>query len=323
MKTFFSKTLLGSAALLASGAGQAAPVLEALVHAEDAVETVNACLVGTANSAAISACLCGASNADFDFCASDGGGFVVHPVFSAAWAASLTAAETALSAEMLPITIPLSNPAGTRWVVDARGNCSLVQGSLELAFSQESDKTKLKGLLGAKASYSAVYMVPYIYDSILGEPVPAGDPVRLCSLGQAAINAGLVYKPKHGKVLKVDEEEAMAGDTYKARHDYHKQKRAKRILDLALQGIEIGVTGGMKWAVPGDAPYVYSSGVYPTIGVRYVLVSAVGAALAQAGYGKSVNAIGVLANTKLTDRVLHVERKAAALFAVTDDDQGP
>lgn len=81
------------------------------------------------------------------------------------------------------------------------------------------------------------------------------------------------------------------------------------------------MTGGFKWAVP-QVPYPFSSvlPVYPTLGVKYILVSAVGAAAVQAGAGRSINAIGVLANTKLTDRVLHLERKNPADFAVSDQD---
>lgn len=275
---------VGSAAIfvLATGLAQAAePSSEVFVHAEDKVQSTAACLVLAGDQAAISDCLCTAGNGAFSFCAYGPTKTIIHTSFVAAWAADIQSATTSLDAPILG-----SETAGSL-LVDARASCTLDQASLDLALSSASDASKLRGVIGAKAQYSAIYMYP----TVGGEPVIGVDPVRLCGLGQGSIIA--------------------AGTLTKKSHEYKEGGKAHSLsLNAGITATDLGLTGGFAWAIP--TPTVDS-----VVGVRYLLVAGVGAAVIKAGGG--ITGIGVLANTKITDRSLHIETKAG----LTVLDQNP
>lgn len=266
---------VSSAALfvMATGLAQAGPATaEVFVHAEDKIQSTAACLVLAGNQAAISDCLCTAGGGAFSFCATGTAiGTIVHTSFVAAWAADIQSATTSLQADILGSETPGS------LLVDARASCTLDQASLDLALSSASDASKLKGVIGAKAQYSAIYMYP----TVNGVAVTGVDPVRLCGLGQASVIA--------------------AGTLTKKSHEYIKGGQSHSLsLNAGITATDLGLTGAFEWAIP--TPTVDS-----LVGVKYVLIAGVGAAVIKAGGG--ITGIGVLANTKITDRSLHIETK--------------
>lgn len=255
---------------------------EVFVHAEDKVQSTAACLVLAGNQAAISDCLCTAGHGAFSFCANGtASGTIVNTSFLAAWAADIQSETTALEAPILGSAVPGS------LLVDARASCTLDQASLDLALSSASDASKLRGVIGAKAQYSAIYMYP----TVGGQPVNGVDPVRLCGLGQGSIIA--------------------AGTLTKNSHEYKEGGKSHSLsLNAGITATELGLTGAFEWAIPTPTVDSY-------VGVKYVLVAGVGAAVIKAGGG--ITGIGVLANTKITDRSLHIETKAG----LTVLDQNP
>jgi hypothetical protein len=275
---------VGSAAIfvLATGLAQAIEYSsEVFVHAEDKVQSTAACLVLAGDKAAISDCLCTTGNQAFSFCATGPTKTIVHTSFVAAWAADIQSATTALDAPILGSVV-----AGSL-LVDARASCTLDQASLDLALSSASDASKLRGVIGAKAQYSAIYMYP----TVDGQPVNGVDPVRLCGLGQGSIIA--------------------AGTLTKKSHEYKEGGKSHSLsLNAGITATDLGLTGAFEWAIPTRTEN-------SVVGVRYILVAGVGAAVIKAGGG--ITGIGVLANTKITDRSLHIETKAG----LTVLDQNP
>jgi len=270
--------------MLTSGLSQAAS--EAFVHAEDRLESTAACLVTATNSNSTADCLCATGNNAFSFCTEGtGNGMIVNEQFAAAWAAEVEAAETVLDA-------PIESWTNASVLIDARASCTLDQASLDLALAPDADKSKLKGVIGAKAQYSAIYMYP----TINGNAISGMDPVRLCALGQASVIAAGNYAPKR-------------------HHDHgHKKKSRSDSLNLGIQATDIGITGAFQWALTGDqSPQTEPADV----GVKFVLVAGVADAVVKAG--KGISAVGVLANTKISNRSLHIETKPNLLLL----DQNP
>lgn len=265
--------------MLTSGLSQADPVTEAFVHAEDRLESTAACLVTATNSSSTADCLCATGNNAFSFCAGGtGNGMIVNEQFAAAWAAEVEAAETVLDA-------PIAPWPNASVLIDARASCTLDQASLDLALTPDADKSKLKGVIGAKAQYSAIYMYP----TINGDAIPGMDPVRLCALGQASVIVAGSYAPKRHHDHDHD--------------DGHKKKSRSDSLNLGIQATDIGITGAFQWALTGNQSPVSDADV----GVKFVLVAGVADAVVKAG--KGISAVGVLANTKISNRSLHVETK--------------
>ena len=267
---------LSSAAIfvMATGLAQATPPAssEVFVHAEDKVQSTAACLVLAGNQQALSDCLCTAGSGAFSFCSNQTpSATIVHASFLAAWAADIQSATTSLEASILGSETPGS------LLVDARASCTLDQASLDLALSSASDASKLKGVIGAKAQYSAIYMYP----TLEGQPIPGIDPVRLCGLGQASVIVA-------GKLTKKSSEYKKGGQSHSLS------------LNAGITATDLGLTGAFEWAIP--TPTETSA-----VGVKYILVAGVGAAVIKAGGG--ITGIGVLANTKITDRSLHIETK--------------
>jgi len=295
MKIKFS-LLAGLLALSGTASANPPPNLlgtDTFLHASDAVDSVAACVVGVKNAkAGISDCLCAAGNGEFSFCSNTQAPFptvFTPPEFAAAWAADVQSQSTSL------VTADTWDGAESLYV-DARGACSLDQASLELALTPGTTASSrgLKAILGAKASYSAVYMYPTVGG------VAAGDPVRLCGLGQLSANlsAGLQKSRSSGWV-----EES----------DWHQTPKAGAQLTASLTGLDIGIAGAAQWVLPATAGL--SASPQP-VGVTFVLVSAVADAVLQTSGVKGITAIGVLANTLLTDRTLLLEKKPN-LFPLT------
>nr|SPS05579.1 exported protein of unknown function [Candidatus Nitrotoga fabula] len=281
MKAMCYKLSCAVLIMLASGLSQAVPITEAFVHAEDRLESTAACLVTATNSNSTADCLCATGNNAFSFCAGDtGNGMIVNEQFAAAWAAEVEAAETVLDA-------PIAPWPNASVLIDARASCTLDQASLDLALTPDADKSKLKGVIGAKAQYSAIYMYP----TINGDAIPGMDPVRLCALGQASVIVAGSYAPKRHHDNDHD--------------DGHKKKSRSDSLNLGIQATDIGITGAFQWALTGDQSPLEIE--YADVGVKFVLVAGVADAVVKAG--KGISAVGVLANTKISNRSLHVETK--------------
>lgn len=286
---------------LGAHAGTSAPEFRhAYLYAESPVEATVGCLVAQSNpDEGLASCLCEATGDEFSFCATTTGTFEVHPVFGAAWGAAL-----GIAADEMGVVMDL-NRGGDKlpFTVDARGNCSLTQGSLELALESDSDRRSLRGILGARALYSAIYMIPMAqgYDregGLVGSPRPIGDPVRLCGLGQIdAIAAGTI--DRRGK-------DRWDGDKKKSYKKYG--KKSPRDLTAALSLSNVGFTGGYLWGYDDTASF-FTEGVDSVmVGVKYVVVAGVADAALRIGRGKRVDALGVLANTRLTDRAVEIKR---------------
>ena len=278
MKRIIYKLSSTAILLLASGLAQAdpAPAHETFVHAEDRIQSTAACLVSVTNNKATQDCLCAVGNGAFSFCGGGvGSGMIVHSNFAAAWAADMQSTETPLSAP-----IDQKNPPGYL-LLDARASCTLDQASLDLALSPGADKTKLRGVIGAKAQYSAIYMYP----TIEGLPITGFNPERLCAFGQASVIA-------------------TGSLTQRRWNHWHRGGESHTtVLNGAIQATDIGMTGAFQWALPGSL----LTGDSNLVGVKFVLVAGVADAVVKAGRG--ISAVGVLANTKITDRNLLITPK--------------
>ena len=263
--------------MLASGLAQAAPPHDTFVHAEDQIQSTAACLVSATQKNATQDCLCAVGNGAFSFCGGGtGGGMIVHSHFAAAWAADMQSAETPLSASIAQTTPP------GYLLLDARASCTLDQVSLDLALSPGVDKSKLKGVIGAKAQYSAIYMYP----TLGGQPITGFNPERLCAYGQASVIATGSLTQGRG-------------------HQWHEGGDSHTtVLNAALQATDIGMTGAFQWAIPGS---LLTDPTSTLVGVKFVLVAGVADAVVKAGHG--ISAVGVLANTKITDRSLLITPK--------------
>ena len=219
MKVQVSKIMLAASLFSIGGLASAAPPTVPpdnmrFLHAEDPVGSTAACLVSAGNPGpGIAACICAATGSN-DACNAEGGNsFAVHPLFEASWAAALKTNESLLYGEVADgwYNAPFAETGVTdgplNVKLDARGSCGLTQGALELAvdFPTNQAKSKLKGIVGAKAMYSAVYMfpvrapVPVGENTPIWEDVPGTSPVRLCSLGQAQVMTAGQLKMGRGR----------------------------------------------------------------------------------------------------------------------------
>jgi len=269
------------------------------VHDEDPVSSAAACLVSVGNPGpGIHACLCaafGGNDSGLGCTAEDDGAFAIYPGFEASWAAALDTNDTYLYADVADGysgQSPLDDDEWWNVKMDARGSCSLTQASLELAvdFDPKDAKRRLRGLVGAKAAYSAVYMIPVRAPGTDKEDLKwegleekGGDPVRLCALGQAQVFT--------------------AGSFRRESHHYHGHGHSADV-SADLSALQTGVSGAAQWVVknfPED-----QNGIN-TFGVKYVVVAGVADALLRVGK-KQFAALGVLANTKVTDRSLFIVR---------------
>ena len=278
--------LLTAVALSATGTASAGPAPEtnAFVTATNTVSSTAACLVSAANpTPGINACLCAASNFSFGVCGTAGEGtFGVNPAFTVGWAAALKTDQAVLSAGLT---------AGDNDVVmNAYGSCGLTAASLELALDTPANARRdknLKGILGGQASYSAVYMFPVkrpFGSTSEADWTSAGDPVRLCSYGQATAFLTGSFQ-KEGEHKKRDDD----------------SKKSKGYgLTAGLSAIDVGITGAFEWVADNDGS------VDQEWGVRYLVVAGVADGILQANTTGRVDAIGVVANSRISDRALHL-----------------
>lgn len=244
---------------------------------DNGVSSTAACLVASDDKGpGLAACLCGI-NRGFMFCSDAAvtkARFQNHPTFAGAIAAELEID----SLEYNQIS-PLPD-AGSSFTLDVRGTCDMTQGSLELALDPGYDRQSLKGILGAKAQYSAVYMFPYAVVTELGSNSvvkPLGEPVRLCGMGQVnALAAGQRQNPGRDRTQGVGSATA----------------------DLSVSNI--GLTSGYEWAVEAMPEHADS------VGVEFVVVAGVAAGNLKINK-QSFNAIGVLANAAIHNASMKIE----------------
>jgi hypothetical protein len=169
-----------------------------------------------------------------------------------------------------------------------------------------SAKSKLRAMIGAQAQYSAVYAFPVrapgtsptpeqFTSAYVNAPDGGQGPVRLCALGQAKVLAAGSLRLGHGG------HQSFSDNMYGS--DGH---RSSRTLDLSasISAMDIGMSGAASWVVPNFPEQNLTN----TFGVRYVVVVGVADAVLQVGMKKRVDAVGVLANARITNRTLSIVR---------------
>ena len=291
-------------AIAISSSANAAPLNEVFLHAEDRVSSTAGCLVAASNPGpALAACFCAVSGGVSESCKIPYiGAFAIHPAFKAAWGTALGTSDSLLSSEMPAGT----NPSSTTILMDARANCGLTQGSLELALSNSKDYSSLRGVLTGKAAYTAVYAFPVMsMDGNTWSPAQDANgnelnPIRVCSYGQASAFVAGSFSHRDGY-----REHSLGG--------HHGNDRYS--INGNISAVDLGMAVGAEWA----AANLNSYGFY---GVKYLVVAGVADGLLQVG-GKQLNAVGILANTRLSERSLHLENKSNDLFDVQDQDPTP
>ena len=275
-------------------AAQAAPN-QSFVHAQNSIASTAACLVLQDNSGeGISGCLCEATNDGFNFCGSATGQIAVAADVQASWAAAL-----GVTGSQLSTRVNAWDDKKSKLLIDARAECTLNNGDAALQIDVRSAPS-LSGVIGGSVAYSAIYMWP----TVGGEP--AGDPVRLCALGTGKIQAagtgdgsllagvGIMAITPNGPSTP-----AVNGD-----------------FQLSVQ--DLGFSGGFMWAAE-NVRYGHDHGRSFTridrsargtdVGVQFIVVAGVGAAVLNAAGADAVRYDGVaaLARAKLKSRSLLVQ----------------
>jgi hypothetical protein len=281
------------AVLFGSGATVMAAPTQSFVHAQNPVTATAACLVLQDNSSeAISGCLCEATGDGFDFCGTATGEIAVNPDVRANWAAALGVAGSQLSTK-----VNAWDDKKSKLIIDARAECTLNTGDAALQIDV-STAPSMSGVIGGNVAYSAVYMWP----TVGGEP--AGDPVRLCALGAGRILAA----------GKGDTTVAAVGPTVAPTGPATPSITGQFSLDIA----DLGFSGGFQWAAE-NVRYGHDHGRSFTridrsargtdVGVQFVVVAGVGAAVLNAAGADTVRYDGVaaLARAKLKSRSLLVQ----------------
>lgn len=285
------QAVIGAVIFGSSATVMAAPS-QSFVHAQNPVTATAACLVLQDNSSeAISGCLCEATSDGFDFCGSATGEIAIGADVRANWAAALGVAGSQLSTK-----VNAWDDKKSKLLIDARAECTLNTGDAALQIDV-STAPSLGGVIGGNVAYSAVYMWP----TVGGEP--AGDPVRLCALGSGRIYAaGTVATPTVAIVPTVAPtgvDPSISGQ-------------------FALGVQDMGFSGGFLWAAE-NVRYGHDHGRTFTrmdrsargtdVGVQFIVVAGVGAAVLNAAGADTVRYDGVaaLARAKLKSRSLLVQ----------------
>lgn len=292
-------------ALLLSGVGgawaQSAPT-EAMLSAQDEVSSTALCLVGVSNPmGGLSACFCLMNGGPEETCNSVSTYFPFPATFGAALGQATDYLSTIIEDGPEEARLPLYPEGQGVVLMDARASCNLSQNTLEIAVADESEKKGLKGILGAKALYTAVYAFPVMRADSQASWIAATDrdgadlsPVRMCALGQASVMKAGTLRIRRG-----------------GRDDHRDDDHGRYNWSANYAGLNLGVAGAAQWAAlnspqnEGDREF----------GIKYVVVAGVADALMVVGK-KRFDAIALLANSTISDRSLHLKR-----FPVLDGQQ--
>ena len=291
------KTILTLGAVIGLGgltAAQAAPS-QSFVHAQNSIASTAACLVLQENSSeAIGGCLCEATNDGFNFCGSATGEIAINADVRASWAAAL-----GVTGSQLSTRVNAWDDKKSKLLIDARAECTLNNGDAALQIDIRNAPS-LSGVVGGSVAYSAIYMWP----TVGGEP--AGDPVRLCALGTGRIQAA---GTGDGSLL--------AGVTPMAITPSVPSAPSVNA-DFQLSVQDLGFSGGFMWAAE-NVRYGHDHGRSFTrmdrtargtdVGVQFIVVAGVGAAVLNAAGADAARFDGVaaLARAKLKSRSLLVQ----------------
>jgi hypothetical protein len=153
--------------------------------------------------------------------------------------------------------------------IEVNASCTLKQG--ELVLRAVDTGPAIDFALGAISRYGAIYMWPEVDDAAVA------DPIRLCARGS----------------------ESLIVDTASVTNTITSASDGVPTLDLEITHDDISMAGGFQW-VAEDV-----GAGYHRVTVKFVVVAAVDNNLLQALSTDAV-AVGVLAEAKLEDRILHV-----------------
>ena len=288
------KTILTLGAVIGlgswTGAYATAPT-QSFVHAQNSIASTAACLVLQENSSeAIGGCLCEATNDGFGFCGSATGQIAINADVQANWAAAL-----GVTGSQLSTRVRAWDDKRSKLLIDARAECTLNNGDAALQIDIRNAPS-LSGVVGGSVAYSAIYMWP----TVGGEP--AGDPVRLCALGTGQIQAA-------GSVDGSPVAPSIAPNGPSS-------PRLNAEFQLNVQ--DLGFSGGFMWAAE-NVRYGHDHGRSFTridrtargtdVGVQFIVVAGVGAAVLNAAGADATRFDGVaaLARAKLKSRSLLVQ----------------
>jgi hypothetical protein len=153
--------------------------------------------------------------------------------------------------------------------IEVNASCTLKQG--ELVLQAVDTGPAIDFVLGAISRYGAIYMWPEV------DGAPVADPIRLCARGS----------------------ESLIVDTASATNTTTSASYEVPIIDLEIAHDDISMAGGFQW-VAEDV----EAGNH-LVAVKFIVVAAVDNYLLQSLSTDAV-AVGVLAEAKLEDRILHV-----------------
>jgi len=290
------KAILTLSAVIGLGSwtgAQATAPTQSFVHAQNSIASTAACLVLQENSSeAIGGCLCEATNDGFNFCGAATGAIAINSDVQASWAAAL-----GVTGSQLSTRVRAWDDKKSKLLIDARAECTLNNGDAALQIDVRNAPS-LSGVIGGSVAYSAIYMWP----TVGGEP--AGDPVRLCALGTGQIQAA-------GSV-----DASVPAPTLMAVPNGPSSPSLSAEFQLNVQ--DLGFSGGFMWAAE-NVRYGHDHGRSFTridrsargtdVGVQFIVVAGVGAAVLNAAGADAARFDGVaaLARAKLKSRTLLVQ----------------